>query len=279
VGATRYIRRMTVQLAIVGAGNMAEAITRGILRAGLIPPDQIRAADPAEPRRKLFQTELGIAATDDNRHAVQGARIVLLSVKPYQAKDVLTHLGAAMDPGALLVSIAAGISSRFIEETLGHGRPWRVVRTMPNTPMLVGSGMAAIAPGRNATPADLDTARSLFQAAATVIQVDESKIDAVTAISGSGPAYFFFLVEQLIAAGIELGLSPADAATLAKQTAFGSSRMMLESPDAPATLRAKVTTPNGTTHAAITHLEKCDWPAITRQAVHAAARRSRELGL
>jgi len=270
---------MIPQLAIVGAGNMAEAIARGILRAKLIPADQIRASDPTPQRRELFQKELGIACTDNNAAAVAGARVVLLSVKPYQAKDVLSQISSAMHESSLLVSIAAGISSQFIEQSLGGGRPWRVVRTMPNTPMLVGSGMAAIAAGRHATRADLDTARSLFQAAATVIEVDESKIDAVTAISGSGPAYFFFLVEQLIAAGIELGLSPADAATLAKQTAFGSARMMLESADTPATLRAKVTTPNGTTHAAITHMEKSDWPRITRDAVHAAAKRSRELGM
>lgn len=275
----RYIRRMTVQLAIIGAGNMAEAIARGILRAGIIPPQNIRAADPTPQRCQFFQNELGIASTDDNRQAVRGASVVLLSVKPYQAKDVLSQLGPAMVEGALLVSIAAGISSRFIEESLGGGRQWRVVRTMPNTPMLVGSGMAAIAPGRYATAADLDTARALFQAAATVIQVDESKIDAVTALSGSGPAYFFFLVEQLIAAGIELGLSPSDAATLAKQTAFGSARIMQESPDTPAALRGKVTTPNGTTHAAITHMENNDWPRITREAIKAAAKRSAELGM
>jgi pyrroline-5-carboxylate reductase len=269
---------MTVELAIIGAGNMAEAIARGILRGKLIAPDRIRAADPTAARRQLFESELGVAATDDNASAVRGARVILLSVKPYQAKDVLAQLGMAMDPDALLVSIAAGISSGFIEEALGQGRPWRIVRTMPNTPMLVGSGMAALSAGRHATAADMEMARALFAAAATVIQVDEARIDAVTAISGSGPAYFFFLVEQLISAGIELGLSPSDAATLAKQTALGAARMMVESKDSPAELRGKVTTPNGTTHAAITHMEECAWPRITREAVQAAAKRSKELG-
>ena len=269
---------MDLELGIIGAGNMAEAIARGVIKAGLIAPAAIAAADPSPQRRQLFSEQLGISAGDDNRAVAARARILLLSVKPYQMKDVLADLGSVMSPQTLVVSIAAGVSSRAIESALGGDRPWRVVRTMPNTPMLVGAGMAALARGRYAQPADIDSARRLFESAARVIEVSEDKIDAVTALSGSGPAYFFFLVEQMIQTGIELGLSAQDASTLARQTAAGAARMMLDSPDSPAELRRKVTTPNGTTHAAIAHLESKQWPRITAEAITAAARRSHEMG-
>jgi pyrroline-5-carboxylate reductase len=138
--------------------------------------------------------------------------------------------------------------------------------------------MVALAPGAHATPEDLAAARKLFEAAAKVIEVDEARIDAVTAVSGSGPAYFFFLVEQMIAAGIEMGLTQTEARTLAIQTVAGAAKMMAESDDPPEAHRKRVTTPNGTTHAAISHMEKHKWPAITRQALHAAGQRSAELG-
>jgi pyrroline-5-carboxylate reductase len=149
---------------------------------------------------------------------------------------------------------------------------------MPNTPMLVGEGMVAIARGTHATPADLAAARRIFEASADVIDVDEEQLDAVTAISGSGPAYFFYFVEQMIAAGVELGLSAAQAHRLASKTALGAAKMLLTTGDAPAELRRKVTTPNGTTHAAITTMERNGLGDTLRQAVKAAHRRSIELG-
>ena len=149
---------------------------------------------------------------------------------------------------------------------------------MPNTPMLVGEGMVAIARGANATVEDASTAGTIFQAAATVIEVDEDKIDAVTAVSGSGPAYVFYLVEQMIRAGIELGLTPGQAHTLATRTALGAARMLTTSDESPAALRRKVTSPGGTTHAAISHMDDHQWARVTVEAVKAAERRGKELG-
>ncbi|MGA3067030.1 MAG: pyrroline-5-carboxylate reductase [Tepidisphaeraceae bacterium] len=269
---------MPHQLAVIGAGVMAEAIVRGILSGKAIPPDQIIAADISPERRQLFQATLGIAAVESPASAVAGAKTVLLCVKPYQMESVLKSIAGAIDENALVISIAAGISSEFIENILGAGKPLRVIRAMPNTPMLVGKGMVALARGRNAGPADFSAARRLFESAAKVVEVSPDKMDAVTAISGSGPAYFFYLVEQLIRSGVELGLTELESQTLVLQTAQGAIEMLARSSDSPADQRKKVTTPNGTTHAAISHLESRKWDQATVDAVKAAAQRSRELG-
>jgi pyrroline-5-carboxylate reductase len=203
---------------------------------------------------------------------------VLLSVKPQQMAEMLAGLGGAMRPDCLVISIAAGISTGYIERHLGGGRAWRVVRTMPTTPMLVGEGMAALAPGKHATPADLADARRLFESAASVVEVTEDKLDAVTALSGSGPAYVFYLVEHMIRAGVELGLTPEQARQLATRTALGASKMLATSADSPEELRRKVTSPGGTTQAAITHMEKSGVGPAVVAAIKAAEHRSRELG-
>jgi pyrroline-5-carboxylate reductase len=192
---------------------------------------------------------------------------------------VLPALGAAMRADCLVISVAAGISTGYIERHLGGGRAWRVVRTMPNTPMLVAEGMAAIAPGKHATPADLADARRLFESAASVVEVTEDKLDAVTALSGSGPAYVFYLVEHMIRAGVELGLTPDQARQLATRTAVGACKMLATSQDSPEALRRKVTSPGGTTQAAVTHLEKSGVGPAVVAAIKAADQRSRELGL
>jgi pyrroline-5-carboxylate reductase len=269
---------MSYQLGIIGAGQMAEAIVRGLLRAGLFKPEQLIAADVAEPRRRLFADELKIKAVETNAEVARQANALLLSVKPYQMEDVLGGIGAVLRPETLVISIAAGVRAASIEKFLGQGRSWRVVRSMPNTPMLVGEGMVAIAPGRHATAADLAAARRIFEASADVIDVNENQIDAVTAVSGSGPAYFFYFVEHMIRAGIELGLTAEQAHRLASKTAVGSAKMLLNGTDSPQELRRKVTTPNGTTHAAITRMEAGGVGSIIEDAVKAAERRSRELG-
>lgn len=269
---------MSYELGIIGAGQMAEAIVRGLLRAGLFKADQMIAADVAEPRRKLFTDDLKIKAVETNAEVARQANTLLLSVKPYQIEDVLGGIGAALRPETLVISIAAGVRAASIEKFLGQGRPWRVVRSMPNTPMLVGEGMVAIAPGRHATAADLAAARRIFEASADVIDVEENQIDAVTAVSGSGPAYFFYVVEHMIRAGVELGLTAEQAHRLASKTALGSAKMLLSGGDSPQELRRKVTTPNGTTHAAITRMEEGGVGRIIADAVKAAERRSKELG-
>jgi pyrroline-5-carboxylate reductase len=266
---------MIYELGILGAGNMAEAIVRGVVNSGQIPADRIIAADVSKDRRNLFEQQLQVKAVDDNRIVAAGSKILLLSVKPQMCKTVLQGIADVVNPNATIISIMAGISSNFIDESLGGSR--RVVRTMPNTPMLVGEGMAAIAAGQHATRDDLAKARRLFEAAASVIEVNEDQIDAVTAVSGSGPAYFFFLVEQMVAAAVSLGLSPEQAHLLATKTAAGAAKMLMTSTDSPAELRRKVTSPGGTTHAAITVMESMDMPAIVIKAVQAAAERGREL--
>src|SRR6185437_4452030 len=149
--AALTIRRMQYELGIIGAGNMAEAIVRGVVRAGLLQPRQIIAADISTQRRELFTSDLKVTAVEDNAQAAQQARVLLLSVKPQQMAAALKRLGEVTDPQTLIISIAAGISSAFIEKHLGAGRTWRVIRSMPNTPMLVGEGMVGIARGKNAT--------------------------------------------------------------------------------------------------------------------------------
>jgi pyrroline-5-carboxylate reductase len=269
---------MTCELAIVGAGIMAEAIARGIISSGTLQPSAIIAVEISLQRREIFQSQLHIQTVEDGEHAVKGARTILLCVKPFQMEHALRELSPGPDEQTLVISIAAGISSAFIEKTLGQGKRSRVIRAMPNTPMLVGCGMVAIAAGTNATANDLAEARMLFASSAKVIEVTEEKMDAVTAVSGSGPAYFFFLTEQMIQAGIEMGLSDEDARTLAIQTAAGAAKMMTDSEDSPAEHRQRVTTPNGTTQAAINYMEQQDWPRITKDALKAAARRSAEMG-
>lgn len=268
---------MTHELAVIGAGNMAEAIVRGILTKKTLSPDRIIAADISPQRRDLFQRELGIPSIESPTLAVEGCRMILLSVKPQQMAAALASLSGVLNPQALVISIAAGITTAAIAQSLGGNNPWRIIRAMPNTPMLVGRGMVALCRGAHATQADLDEARKLFTPAADVIDVQESHMDAVTALSGSGPAYFYFLVEQMIAAGVALGLPADQADRLARQTAAGAAQMLTQSSDSPEELRRKVTSPGGTTHAAITHMQSHDWPQITRDALAAAARRSQEL--
>jgi pyrroline-5-carboxylate reductase len=268
---------MSYELAVIGAGNMAEAIARGLLRGGIFKPEQIIAADVSLQRRELFTNELKIRTMESSPEAAGQARIVLLSVKPQNMAQLLADLSRTIRDDALVISIAAGISTKTIEKGLAP-KNCRVIRTMPNTPMLVGEGMVAMAPGSRASQKDLDEARRIFSPAATVIDVTEDKIDAVTALSGSGPAYFFFLVENMIRAGIEMGLTPQESHTLATKTALGASKMLTTSPDSPAELRRKVTSPKGTTYEAITHMEQHQMPQIIVDALKAAQRRGRELG-
>lgn len=268
---------MTYELAIIGAGNMAEAIARGLIRGGIFSPAQMIAADVSPQRRELFSKELSIQSVESPSQAASAAKIILLSVKPQTMAAVLAELATAIRHDALVISIAAGISTKFIEKGLAP-RPIKVIRTMPNTPMLVGEGMVAMAPGAHATQKEMNEARQIFAPAATVVDVAEDKLDAVTAMSGSGPAYFFLLVEHMVRAGIEMGLTPEESDTLATKTALGAAKMLTTSSDSPAELRRKVTSPKGTTHEAITYMEQHQLPQIVVDALKAAQRRSRELG-
>jgi pyrroline-5-carboxylate reductase len=269
---------MGYELAIIGAGNMAEAIVRGVTSKGVLRAEQIIAADVVPQRRAIFEEQLKVKAVADNVEAARQARTLLLSVKPQQMPVALSGIGAVIGAETLVISIAAGIGTEYIERHLGGRAKWRVVRSMPNTPMLVGEGMVALARGAFATEADIASARKLFEAAADVIEVGEDKMDTVTAVSGSGPAYFFFLVEQMIRAGVELGLTEEQASQLARKTAAGAAKMLAGSGEAAESLRRKVTSPGGTTQAAIMFMESHGWPQVTVDAIKAAERRGKELG-
>lgn len=265
---------MRFDLSFIGAGNMAEAIVNAVLTRGLFRAEKIIAADPSAGRLSLF-AGLGVECTPNNTDACD-ASTILLCVKPQMMAAALNDLRAVVSPTQLIITIAAGVSTASIEQQLPPGS--RVVRVMPNTPMLVGEGAAAICGGRHATSADLDRARNIFETAATVVDVSEDQMDTVTAVSGSGPAYFFYLVEHMIAAATNLGLSPIQAQQLVYQTASGAAKMLAESNDSPADLRRKVTSPGGTTAAAIEVFEKSSVGKNIEDAIAAAQRRGRELG-
>lgn len=269
---------MTYDLAFLGAGNMAEAIARGLLGPGNVNSEKLAASDISPERRRLFEETLKIKTFDTNADAAKDASAILLATKPQQVEAALAGLGAAMSDRTLVISIMAGVSTRTIEVALGVGRPWRVVRTMPNTPVLVGQGAVALAPGRFATKADLTAARRFFEPAAVVVDTTEDKLDAVTALSGSGPAYVFFLIEQMTASGVELGLPYEQADLLAKQTVLGSATMAKQAAESPKELRRRVTSPNGTTQAAIESMEAANVGSAIRAAIAAACARSAELG-
>jgi len=264
------------QLVIVGAGNMGEALLRGVLGANIVSADQVVAVEPRDERREEIAGALGVAAVADIIDAPPGATYVL-AVKPPQMEAVLPGVRAALpDAGALVISIAAGISTSRVAAGLGVAA--RIVRAMPNTPMLVGCGCTGLCAGPGATDEDVALAQSLFAAGGEAVVVDEPAIDAVTAVSGSGPAYFFYLVEAMAAAGAAEGLDADTALTLARQTCAGAAKLLIESGENPAVLRAKVTSPGGTTQAAIESMDAAGVQAALTAAVRAAAARSRELG-
>ena len=262
-------------VAFIGAGNMASALIRGLIGTGTVPADRIVAADPDRARLDALGSELGVRTAEDNAQALRSADVVVLATKPQVFPSVLPTLGASLRPDALVVSIAAGISTKIIEGSLPAGA--RVVRTMPNTPALVGVGATAIAGGKHATDADLALVETLFQSVGLCVRVPESQIDAVTGLSGSGPAYVFAMIEALRDAGVREGLSEETSLQLAAQTVLGAARLLFEQNEPPETLRERVTSPGGTTRAGLDALEASGFAEVLAGAVRAATRRSNEL--
>ncbi len=262
------------KIGFIGGGNMAEAIIKGLLAAG-IPAGAIMVAEPVPLRRDYLSSEFAAEITDDNLQLASQADIIILAVKPQVAASVLTGLEPAITPDKLIISIMAGISTGLIEETLTNGV--RVVRTMPNTPALIQTAATAICPGRKATEQDLEVARTIFSCVGVVVTVPEKQMDAVTGLSGSGPAYVFTFIEALADGGVKNGLPRDVAHQLAVQTVLGAARMVSESGEHPAQLRDKVTSPGGTTIAALHALEKEGFRGVVMDAVDAACRRSKEL--
>jgi len=266
---------MNMTIAFIGAGNMAEALIRGVLSAKTATPEQITATDVRADRLEQLHRAYGIHTSTDNAKAAAKADIIVLAVKPQQMTAVLKGSGFTVQGSQLVISIAAGVPTGRIERELG-GEP-RVVRTMPNTPALVGAGAAVLCKGRFATEDDLVTAETILKAVGIVVRVEEKDLDAVTALSGSGPAYIFYMAEAMIAAGVEAGL-PADVARrLAVQTVFGAGALLAASGEPTEQLRNKVTSPGGTTEAALKVMRECGFAKIVAEAMQAAARRSREL--
>lgn len=263
------------RILFIGAGNMAEALVRGVLGAGVSRPRSIRVSDVDGARVAYFRERYGVAGSGDNPEEAGNADIVVLAVKPQAIADVLGGIRGKLREDALVVSVAAGITTRAIESMLGSGA--RVVRVMPNSPASVGRGAAAFACGNRAGEDDARTVATLFQAVGIVARVEESALDVVTALSGSGPAYVFYLVESMIKAGVEMGLRPDIARALTVATVEGAARMLAETGLDPRELRRRVTSEGGTTAAALDVLRNARVQERFVEAMLAAEKRSREL--
>ncbi|RSM04343.1 hypothetical protein CEP52_006900 [Fusarium oligoseptatum] len=271
------------KVCFVGGGNMAAAIIGGLL-AKDISKQNIYVSEPWEVNRNKM-AETGVKTTADTKEASADADIVILAVKPQVAKTVCEELGAAWSDREnlpVVISIAAGITLTSIADWFkqSSGRAPHIVRVMPNTPALVGEGASGLYAGEDVTEAERDLTSALLATVskATEWVEKEELLDVVTGLSGSGPAYFFAFVEHLIASATSLGLSEEQATRLAKQTCFGAGKMLVESSEEPAQLRKNVTSPNGTTHAALVSFENAGLKAIVDGAVKAAASRAEELG-
>ncbi len=260
-------------LTFVGGGNMAEALIKGVLSAGT-DPASVTVTDVREERLQELADQYGVQTSTDNTAAVQGAEEVWLCVKPQQMAEVLKPL-AGMAPEALFVSIAAGVTTTQLEQWLGEQT--RTIRVMPNTPALVCEGAAGIAAGLHATSGDVERVHARMSAVGMAVVVKEEDLHALTALSGSGPAYIFYVVEALLQGATDLGLEAEQARSLAIQTVIGAGRLMEETGLPPAELRARVTSNGGTTAAALAAFEAAGVGEGITAGVRAAAGRSREL--
>ncbi|MFH2045000.1 MAG: pyrroline-5-carboxylate reductase [Pseudomonadota bacterium] len=271
----------------IGAGNMAEAFIGAITRSGIIASSKVFASDVNTERLSLLKKKYGISAINDNFKVFSMCDIVILAVKPQHIPAVLTQITSHEDYGIdgrkLIISIAAGITLEKLESILysplnkENTINLPIIRVMPNTPALVLSGMSGMAPNRYATSDDVNVVRTILEAMGKVIEFEEKDLDAVTALSGSGPAYVFYLAESMIQGGVNIGLAPYDAVKLTIETIKGAVALLEEIDEAPELLRKRVTSPGGTTEEAFKVLERKKVKEIIVEAIAAAARRSGEL--
>jgi len=262
------------KLGVIGGGAMAEAILRGVIDAGQLAPETIVVSEPQGQRRSELSGQLGVSCEADNAIAAS-CPCVMLAVKPQVLAGVVEGIAQLITDETVVISIAAGVTTEKIDGYLaGRGR---IVRVMPNTPILVGSGVSALSAGPRSGEADLAIANDIFSAGGKTCQVDESLIDAVTAVSGSGPAYFFYMIEAMIDAGVAEGLDAATASKLAVETCAGAAKLLQVTGESPQALRAKVTSKGGTTQRAIETMDSAGVKDAIFTAVRAAAARSREL--
>ncbi|MBO0855927.1 MAG: pyrroline-5-carboxylate reductase [Nocardia sp.] len=266
------------RIAVIGGGRIGEALIAGLLEAGR-PAKDLVVVETLEARAKVLSERLGVRVTSVLSDAVNGADVLVVAVKPHDVDGVITEIGG-LDSGGdrdqILVSLAAGITTTRLEANLPAGFP--VIRVMPNTPMLVGQGMSAVTPGRYADSEQLAAVAEMMGAVGRVVTVTESRMDAVTAVSGSGPAYFFLVVEAMVEAGVGLGLTRDVATELVVQTMLGSAALLSESGQPASELRAAVTSPAGTTAAAVRELERNGVRSAFIEALHACRSRSVEQG-
>jgi pyrroline-5-carboxylate reductase len=264
-------------IGFLGAGKMATALAKGVVSAGMVKPAQIRASDPLPAALVSFAKETGAKTDASNAAIVRFANVLIVAVKPAHVAELLEEIRPHLTPQHLIISIAAGVPISKLENGLGAAA--RVIRVMPNTPALVSASATAYALGKGATEADAALAQRLFSAVGIAFQVKETLLDAVTGLSGSGPAYIYLIIEALSDGGVASGL-PRDIATkLAAQTVFGSAKMVLETGQHPGTLKDNVTSPGGTTIEGLHELEKGKLRGVLMNAVRAATEKSRKLGL
>jgi len=262
-------------LGVIGVGKMGGALVRGLVRAGALPPEQVLLSDAEPGRADRLAHELGVRVAASNRDLASRSEFVLLAVKPSAIAGVVREIAGALGADHTLVSIAAGVPTGRLREWLGKAGP-ALVRVMPNTPALIGAGMFAVAASEVA-PERIAVLERLLGALGRVVVVPEAMMDAVTGVSGSGPAYVFTLIEAMADAGVAAGLPRSLAQELAAQTVAGAARMVLETGEHPAALKDAVASPGGTTIAGLAELEARGFRAAVMAAVKAAARRSREL--
>ncbi|MDZ7661808.1 pyrroline-5-carboxylate reductase [Thiohalophilus sp.] len=262
-------------IGFIGGGNMARSLVGGLCQSGL-PPASLHVSEPDDTRRQALHDDFGISVHGDNQTVVDACEVVVLAVKPQRLKDVITTLQTRADDGKLYLTIAAGIRTDSLQQWLGGERA--IVRAMPNTPALVQSGATGLYANNYVTNQQKDLAESILRAVGLTVWVtEEAQMDAVTALSGSGPAYFFMVMEMMEQAAVKLGLPTDTARLLTLQTAFGAARLALEIEEDPAQLRRNVTSPGGTTEQAIRALQDHDIQQMFEQALQAAHDRAREL--
>ncbi len=266
------MKNLPESVGTIGAGNMAEALLRGLLRAGM-KPEQLCASDPVAARRNLLSEALGVRTMEDNRRLVSSCQVVVLAVKPDVVDSAVRGLPAV--DGPLYISIVAGRSIASLRAVLPRGA--RVLRAMPNTPALISAGISALADDSGASEEDLERAESVLGAIGRVLRLPEARMDAVTGLSGSGPAYVYQFVEALCEAGVREGLPVPAARELALETVLGAALLARESGEHTAVLRDRVASPGGTTIAGLAALERAGFRAAVLAAVRAATERSREL--
>ncbi|MBN1911873.1 MAG: pyrroline-5-carboxylate reductase [Pirellulales bacterium] len=264
------------RVGFIGAGQMATALAKGLIQVGAAEPATLVAADPSDEARQQFAQATGTATTAENLDVLGRCDVLVLAIKPQQLAGVLAQLCGRIPPEMLVVSIVAGV--RLATLTEGLGWEIRIARVMPNTPCLVGQGASAFCLGTEATPEDAQRVRRLLESAGLAVEVDEALLDAVTGLSGSGPAFVYLMIEALSDGGVRMGLPRSVATTLAAQTVRGAAEMVLTTGEHPSVLRDRVTSPGGTTIAGLKTLEAGGVRAALMAAVEAATVRSIELG-